>query len=357
MPERFLATFLTSIAALSSIPLCADAAEKDIDTGSLRLVQVSEDVYAVSPKFAGANGAVILDESGNIVVDSHGSPASARALIEAVKTLSDKPIRYVINTHWHLDHHSGNRTYRETFGENVVFISHDETRREIPTLGADQFRQAAAYRSMPIQAASGALAENADIHGEPLTASQIAAIEAFRSEQTEFAEEPDFSYLLADLTYSKSVTLHGESNTIEIFFLHPAHTRSDSIVYIRDKETLIVGDLLTKPILWTWSSYPTSYVLTLKALEQLPVKQIIIGHGGPVLEGKSYLEQARRFLEVTVAYATDAHSAGLSIEEAIREASANVAIESSRRRFVSDAEDEMFDQMVGWTIERTYMEL
>ena len=96
---------------------------------------------------------------------------------------------------------------------------------------------------------------------------------------------------------------------------------------------------------------------TLKTLEQLPVKQIIIGHGGPILEGKSYLTQARQFLEVAVAHAADSHAAGLSVEEAIKKAAANTVIQAHRRNFVSNAEDELFDQMVGWTIERSYLEL
>jgi len=56
--------------------------ENDIDTGSVRLIQIAEGIYAISPNFAGANGALILNESGNIVIDTHGTPASARALNE-----------------------------------------------------------------------------------------------------------------------------------------------------------------------------------------------------------------------------------------------------------------------------------
>lgn len=355
MLVRFLSITIIFVVALAFSTSFAN--ENDIDTGSVRLVQLAEGIYAVSPRFAGANGALILNPSGHIVVDTHGSPASAQALINAVRKISDVPIRYVVNTHWHVDHHSGNPAYRKAFGDDIVFISHDETRKEIPTVGADQFADAAPYRSMPIESANSALVENVDGHGAPLSAAQIAAIKMFRDAQTEFASQQEYAYTLADLTYSKSITLHGDSNAVEIFFLHPAHTRSDSIVYVRDQQILIVGDLLTQPILWSWSSYPSSYVLTLKTLEQLPVKKIVIGHGGPVLEGKSYLTQVRRFLETTVAHAAKSHSAGLDEKEATETAASNADIEEFRRSFVSDAENGMFDQMVGWTIARAYMEL
>ena len=333
------------------------ADEEVIDTGPVRLIQLAEGIYAVSPNFAGANGAVILAESGSIVVDTHGSPASARALIDAVGMLSDDPVRYVVNTHWHIDHHTGNLAYREVFGDDVIFISHDQTRAEIPTLGAEQFGQARPFRSMPVQKATKALETGLDQHGEPLSADQVRAVEAFRKEQTDFAESVNFDYILADLTYSKSLTLHGGPNTAEVFFLYPAHTASDTIVYIPDEEILIVGDLLTQPIIWSWSSYPSTYAQTLKALEQLPVKKIVIGHGGPVLDGKAYLKQVRLFLDATVAYAANSHSVNLSAAEAIEAARRKPIIESFRRQFVSEAQDGMFDQMVAWTIERAYIEL
>ena len=339
------------------VTTAAIANENVIDTGSVRLTQLAENVYAVAPKFAGANGALILSRSGNIVVDTHGSPASARALIDAVSEISDAPIRYVVNTHWHVDHHAGNVAYRNSFGNDVIFISHDETRKEIPTLGAEQFAQVTPYRTIPIQAADQALARADGDHGDTLSVGQIQAIREFRDGQSEYADQQDYRYVLADLTYSESITLHGDAIVVEVFYLHPAHTKSDSVVYIRDEEILVVGDLLTQPILWSWSSYPASYVKTLKALEKLPVKKIVIGHGGPVLEGKGYLTQVRQFLEAVVAYATEARAKGLGSDDAIEVAAGNATIQAFRRRFVVEDQDGMFDQMVGWTISRAYLEL
>ena len=95
MPLRHLTTVICITALATS---AATAKENVIDSGSVRLIQMAEGIYAVQPNFAGANGALILNRSGNIVVDTHGSPASARALIDAVSEISDAPIRYVVNT-------------------------------------------------------------------------------------------------------------------------------------------------------------------------------------------------------------------------------------------------------------------
>jgi glyoxylase-like metal-dependent hydrolase (beta-lactamase superfamily II) len=328
-----------------------------LDTGSLRLIEIIDGIYAVEPNFAGANGAVILNETGNIVVDTHGTPVTARALIKAVSDISDAPIRYVVNTHWHVDHHSGNEAYKAAFGSDVIFIAQDQTRKDIPTLGAEQFTQVAPFRSMPVQSAEAALAENRDSHEQSLSAEQISEIKAFRDEQAIFAAKQEYVYTLPNLTFSESITLHGDPYTVEVFYLYPGHTKSDSIVYIRDPEILIIGDLLTQPILWSWSSYPSSYVRTLSELEQLPVQKIVIGHGGPVLDGKSYLTQARQFLEAVVAHSERSFTSGTDADQAIAAAASLAEIQQFRRRFVTEEEDNMFDQMVRWTISRAYEEL
>jgi glyoxylase-like metal-dependent hydrolase (beta-lactamase superfamily II) len=144
-----------------------------------------------------------------------------------------------------------------------------------------------------------------------------------------------------------------------VFFLHPAHTRGDAVVYLPEQKVLVAGDLLTKPILWSWSSYPSTYVQTLRELEQLEIEKIIIGHGGPVLDGTDYLMLVRQFLETIVAYVEQAGEDMLSVDEAIERAESNTDIQSFRRQFVADNEQEnrMFGQMVGWTISRAYEEL
>lgn len=327
-----------------------------IDTGAVRLIPMASGVYAVEPVFAGANGAIILNDNGHIVVDSHGSPASAHALVEAVATISDKPIRYVINTHWHVDHHAGNEAYRAAFGSDAILISHEHTRADIPTLGREQFDQVAPYRSMPVQRANEQLESGRNNHGAPLTDQQRRNVESFLERQLEFVEREPFEFALPNLTYARSLTLHGTPHKVEVFFLHPAHTRSDSIVYLREQQILIIGDLLTQPILWSWSSYPADYAKVLRELEALPATQIVIGHGGPVLHDKQYLVLVREFLETIVGFVRQNIARDKDETAAIEAAANDPGIQLFRDRFVTQAENEMFDQMVGWTVSRAYAE-
>jgi glyoxylase-like metal-dependent hydrolase (beta-lactamase superfamily II) len=72
----------------------------------------------------GSNNVVVVNDTDVLIVDAGTSPAAARAFVEDVKKLIDKPIRYVINTHWHFDHTAGN----QIFGPEVQIIATDHLR-------------------------------------------------------------------------------------------------------------------------------------------------------------------------------------------------------------------------------------
>src|SRR6476661_5281177 len=59
----------------------------------------------------GCNAAVIVNQDDVLIVDSHSSPAAAWALLEQVRAITPKPVKYVINTHFHWDHAHGNQIY------------------------------------------------------------------------------------------------------------------------------------------------------------------------------------------------------------------------------------------------------
>ena len=97
-----------------------------------------------------SNAAVIILDDGVLVVDTHSKPSAARALINKIKTVTDKPVRYVVDSHFHYDHFQGNGAYREAF-PGVQVIASEPTRhgivhRGIPRIkaelaGGEGFRQ------------------------------------------------------------------------------------------------------------------------------------------------------------------------------------------------------------------------
>jgi glyoxylase-like metal-dependent hydrolase (beta-lactamase superfamily II) len=75
----------------------------------------------------GSNSAVIVNQDDVLIVDSHISPESARVMLQEMKAITDKPVRFLINTHFHYDHANGN----QVFGPPVDIIGHEFTRRKL----------------------------------------------------------------------------------------------------------------------------------------------------------------------------------------------------------------------------------
>jgi glyoxylase-like metal-dependent hydrolase (beta-lactamase superfamily II) len=76
--------------------------------------KIADGVYYATSTGAlttGSNNPVIVGENEVMVVDTGTSPAAARAMIDDLKVITDKPVKYVVNTHFHYDHTDGNQVY------------------------------------------------------------------------------------------------------------------------------------------------------------------------------------------------------------------------------------------------------
>src|SRR5881392_669969 len=104
---------------------------------------VADGVYAAIAKptyKVNCNAAIIFLDDGVLVVDTHSKPSAARALIEQIKKLTPKPVKYVVNTHFHWDHYQGNEAYPSSWPAGVEIISSEATRANIQRLGIPRIK-------------------------------------------------------------------------------------------------------------------------------------------------------------------------------------------------------------------------
>src|SRR3712207_1660307 len=80
-----------------------------------------------------SNSLVVVGDDGVLVLDANRTPAGARSVIAEIRKLTDKPVRYVVNSHWHDDHVFGNQSYKEAF-PGVEFVAHRNTREDMEKL-------------------------------------------------------------------------------------------------------------------------------------------------------------------------------------------------------------------------------
>src|SRR5262245_57799633 len=102
------------------------------------LQKVADGVYAALAKPRtpiNCNAAFVVYDEGVLSVDTHSRPSSAKGLIEQIKTVTDKPVRYAVNTHFHWDHAQGNHAYPVAFPRQVSIVASEATRDNLIQLG------------------------------------------------------------------------------------------------------------------------------------------------------------------------------------------------------------------------------
>jgi len=309
------------------LPLAAQAPQ-------LTVHRVAEGVYAVTHaaerRFDDSTATVILLDDGVLVVDAQNAPGTARAVIAEIRKLTDKPVRYLVDTHWHGDHVQGNRAYREAF-PGVQILAHRNTREDMVKRGIPALKED--LETIPKNIARWQLMVDTgkQPNGQPVTDAQKEQLRG-RIERTQanLAQLQSVGEIvLPDATFADTLTIFRSAGEIRLLhFL--GHTRGDVVVYLPKQGVLVTGDLLDD-LPFTGHGSPAALVETLDALEKLDWQVMIPGHGGP-RQGKDHLHQVRALFASVVQQATESAKAGLSEEAAVEKAN----LDSFEKYFVTD---------------------
>jgi glyoxylase-like metal-dependent hydrolase (beta-lactamase superfamily II) len=200
----------------------------------------------------GGNIGVCVGDDGVFAIDDQFAPLTPR-ILEEIEKLSEKPVRFVVNTHWHGDHTGGN----ENLGEaGAIIVAHANVRKRM---------------------------------------SEKQFMEAFNR-----TVEPSPKGALPVVTFEQSVTFHWNDETIEVVHVEPAHTDGDSFVHLRSANALHAGDVFFNGM------YPFIDTSTggnlegmIRAVERILERcdaetRIIPGHGP--LASRADLERYQRML-------------------------------------------------------------
>jgi len=289
---------------------------------SFDITQVAPGVYAaIGRQGVASNGAFIVNKDDVVVVDTHFRPSWARDLIAEIKKVTDKPVRYVVNTHWHNDHTQGNQAYVNAFGASVEYISQHTAREDLIKKGIPSVATSL-NEAVPAAIArmEKSLAEGKDAQGNALTDQARAQLPARIADQKAYlAELKQIQITLPTVTFEKSLILHkqagdGSDRSIQILYFGKGHTRGDVVIYLPKEKVVISGDLLTGGVPFARDSYPSLWAGTLENVQKLDFAQVIPGHGG-VQQGKQRLELTIALMKELVAFVNDGIGKGWSAEQ------------------------------------------
>jgi cyclase len=257
-----------------------------------------------------SNATIIEGDNDVLVVDTQVSPGGAWALREELKAITPKPIRWVVNSHYHFDHSHGNQIY----GPEVQIIGHDFARAQMLAGKSEDSPAREFYvggTPQTIKGLEGRLAAATDEKAKAQLSEQLAIQRNHLEGINAVKPTPP------TMTLTNSLTLHRGSREIRILFLGRGHTAGDVVVYLPKERIVATGDLLVNGTSYMGDAFITDWAQTMDALKQLDFETILPGHGR-AMTGKASLDQWKAYLLDFWAQAQKFHKAGTPWEEAAK---------------------------------------
>ena len=295
------------LAALMATAAVATAA--DFETVTHVFDEVAPGVYFVTGTgkiFVQSNCMVVVNEHDVLVVDSHVTPAAARALIASIEQLTDKPISYLVNSHYHFDHAHGNQVF-----EGVVIAGHEYTRMKLAGDVLSERTFASFSGALPgrVAAMQEELEAMADGPDKEAFAEQVRVQEAHVEAMKEVVPTPP------TLTLNDKMTLHSGSRTIELHHVGRGHTGGDVVVFLPAERVVFTGDLLYSRPSYMGDGYVEEWPNTLDRLRELDFDLVLPGHG-PSFDDLSIIDKFQALLESFWSQTQDLQADGVSAEDA-----------------------------------------
>lgn len=201
------------------------------------------------PKFIGCNQGWVIFKDFVLVIDAN-FPNQADEVIKLIREQTDKPIRYVFDTHYHGDHADGNVRY-----EGATPVASERSRIEFQTKGAMGF--------------ANSKERNAEEYGK-------------------------LDYKLPDLYFPKHLVFDDGEQRVELLHLGHAHTMGDAVAWLPKHGILFTGDACVNGAFnYTGDSNTESWIGVLTALEDFDVKVLAPGHGERA--GRELLATQKRY--------------------------------------------------------------
>ncbi len=321
-PTHRLATICLA-AAFLAIGLAGCAAEEALPEGTIltdthSFEEVAPGVYFILGRddviFVQSNAMLVVTDEDALVVDSHVTPAAARALLASIAEVTDKPVTHLVNTHYHFDHAHGN----QSFPEDVAIVGHEFTRAMLMTDVMDQPTAAIFTGNIPNQIAAMKEAADAMEEGEE----KDQAHNAIRIQEAHYVAVGETEPTPPNVTLTSRMTIHrtfeGRDRPIELLHLGRGHTGGDVVVLLPNERLVFTGDLVLAGAAYIGDAYVDEWLDTLDRFEELEFDLILPGHGA-TFSDMAQVDALRQFLADFWNQASAAHEQGLSPEEAIAE--------------------------------------
>ena len=226
-----------------------------------KTIQIADGVYVIPDQRISLvpNVGIIVGAAGVLVVDTGMGPANAEIVLSEVRKITDKPIRYLVSTHFHPEHIFG----AQAFPDDTVIIYATAQYEDLKNKGA-------MYRDWFI-----------DMFGDDVRA----------------LLEP-VELIPPDVTFERKAIIELGDRMVELHFLgYPAHTGGDTVIYLPDTKIIFTGGLTPNrffPIMPDADSSGNGWITSLDRLQQFDIETVVPGHGE--IADRQLIAQVKEYL-------------------------------------------------------------
>jgi glyoxylase-like metal-dependent hydrolase (beta-lactamase superfamily II) len=279
------------------------------------------------------NSVAIVNDDDVLVFDTFSRPSTARTVLAEIRKITDKPVRYVVNSHWHPDHWSGNEVYAQEYPRLEIIASEETLSLMRNTANAWPAMRSAKLRKDETDLEEE-LRSGKEADGTILTEDRRRRDEDdVRLERDFTAEALTVKRTYPTLTYGDTMTIRHGGREFR-FMSMVGDARGSTVLYLPGEKILVTGDVISYPV--PYFTPPLSeHARSLRTLGQIEADVIVPGHG-PAWRDKGFLNLEAELLESIVRQVGEAARKGLVTLEEIQKA---VDVEPLRVKFTRDDRD------------------
>ena len=342
--------------AVVAVPIAAAGQQRPAP----KQIRVADGIYLFQTAPYGdvgmdGNSVAILSDDGVLVFDSNGTPSASAAILAEIKKLTDKPVKYLVNSHWHWDHWYGAETYLKAFPD-IRIITHEKTRQMMmgPAL---EFNRPGLETQLPGYIASLEKRVATAEASSPQAPNLPRLKQALEDARFFLDQKKNTRHKFANLTFTNQLTLYMGKREIRVLNYGRAVTPGDAFLYLPNERILITGDVLINPISFALSSYPTEWLKALEGIDALDASIIVPGHGDSLTD-KALLHATMGLFREVLRQGKEAKAKGLDVDAARDAILPSLAEYQATITKGNTALDMPFKiQLVDWYLHRVYDEL
>lgn len=275
---------------------------------SATMEKIGNGVYAIlhqnaTDQWPHGNTGVVIGDNEVLVIDACYLPSRAKADIKLIQSITSKPVKYLVFTHWHFDHNNGTIAYKQAY-PGITIISERESARWIELNAIWWSKMINAPNSVQhksLQQLEADFANGKDSTGKVFTETEKKEMATtITQRKNELNELLNLEVVKPNRVFDKELTIMLGKRKIQLHDWGKANSPHDVTIYLPGEKILFSGDILVQdPQPYTGQSWPVQWLPVLKQIEKIPIHTMVLGHG-PIQHDHSYTQKVRELMETVL---------------------------------------------------------